>query len=486
MERRAAPVGARARIVGAQQAAFAQQMTRLLADMARDAVSDLREGAPAAAPAVVAAATPARQDLPPAAGEAQAELAEDAVQAVAIAAVPALLSVPWVAPTVVQAVPSPAVDSPAGVTPTGWSPNADRTAHAPQVGPDAKAAQAAQVSLAPRSAASAVPSAQAAPPGAEATVSVPVGVVSVSALPVATAVVAVAAQPFAAIAMPVLAVSADAPALEVAGGPVDGATAGHAAGASLPGAPVVRGVAVAGLAAVAAPRAQPPSTLSWTGAVPASDTRLLVPLPSTGQESGPAVAAAAGPSSAASVSDADPRMALGWASGLGWLPAAPHHSSAAAAVSAPAAAAAPALLLPAQAGLPGQLQLQINLPDLGPLRLDMQLDAAGQAQLLLQTGSAALAQTLGEHTHQLVDAMRELGLAVQVDVRHDSAGTSGSAGSGGNPSSQQGTGQGGFQSANQGANTHPHRQAQSTADTLAPAASRPVPAHPDNALSYYA
>jgi hypothetical protein len=252
------------------------------------------------------------------------------------------------------------------------------------------------------------------------------------------------------------------------------------------GAPVVRGVAVAGLAAVAAPRAQPPSTLSWTGAVPASDTRLLVPLPSTGQESGPAVAAAAGPSSAASVSDADPRMALGWASGLGWLPAAPHHSSAAAAVSAPAAAAAPALPLPAQAGLPGQLQLQINLPDLGPLRLDMQLDASGQAQLLLQTGSAALAQTLGEHTHQLVDAMRELGLAVQVDVRHDSAGTSGSAGSGGNPSSQQGTGHGGFQSANQGANTHPHRQSQSTADTLAPAASRPAPAHPDNALSYYA
>ncbi|MDH4390290.1 MAG: flagellar hook-length control protein FliK, partial [Aquabacterium sp.] len=133
-------------------------------------------------------------------------------------------------------------------------------------------------------------------------------------------------------------------------------------------------------------------------------------------------------------------------------------------------------------GLPDQLQLQINLPELGPLRLDMQLDASGQAQLLLQTGSAALAQTLGEHTHQLVDAMRELGLVVQVDVRHDSGAAAGPGGSGG----QMGSGQGGGQGVNQGANAPVYRQALPTAVVPAPAASRPAPSLTDNALSYYA
>lgn len=480
MERPAAPAGARSRIVGAQQAAFAQQMARLLADMAQDAMSDLREVAPAAGPASVVAATPPRQDLPPAVGDGQAELADDTVPPVAVAVVPALLPVHWVAPATEQAVPPAPLGAPAGVTAAGWSQDTDRAGHAPSAVAGAKAAEAAQVSctpqapqalqvpqapqapqappsgpvavvaqaaaaslvvpagratLSPRPAASAVPSASAVLPGAGSTVSAPASLVS--ALPGAPGVGAVAAQPFSALATPVP-------------------------------------------AAVAATLAQSPATPSWTGAVLASATRQLVPLPSTGQESGPAVATAADPAPAAPVTDADPRMALGWASGLGWLPPASHLGSAAAAVSAPFAAAAPALPVAAQAGLPEQLQLQINLPDLGPLRLDMQLDASGQAQLLLQTGSAALAQTLGEHTHQLVDAMRELGLVVQVDVRHDGTAAGGSAGSGGQPGSQQG----GFQSANQG--PHAHRQAQSTAATLAPAAKRPAPAHPDNALSYYA
>ena len=536
--RPAVPAGAWQRISGAHHVAFAEQLARLLAEMAQDAVSDLREAAPAAASPEVAAATPARQGLPPDAGDGPAELADGAAQAVAVAVVPALLPVPWVAPSVLQAVPSAPVVSPAGVTAAGSGQDADHAGQAPSDAPGATAAQASRApqvqqapgvsvvpdvsfgpsvpvvpsvphppqsgqvadvapaaaaplvlpaghaTLAPRPAASALPSAHAAPPDADATASVQAGVLST--LPRVPGVVAVAAQPPIAVAPPVPAVAADASAFRVLGGPVGGASGVHAAGANPQAAAMLRGVGAAGPAAIAPPLAQPPATLSWTGAVPASDMRLLVPLPSASQASGPAVAAASEPNSAVPVNDADPRLAMGWASGLGWLPAASHHSSAAAAVPAPTAAAAPAVPLPAQAGLPGQLQLQINLPDLGPLRLDMQLDASGQAQLLLQTGSAALAQTLGEHTHQLVDAMRELGLAVQVDVRHDGTATGGSAGSGGHAGGQQGAGQGGFQSASQGSNAHLHRQAQPTDVTPAPAATRPAPAHPDNALSYYA
>ena len=199
----------------------------------------------------------------------------------------------------------------------------------------------------------------------------------------------------------------------------------------------------------------------------------------TGQHTGQDIDQDIGP--VAHTREADPRMAMGWASGLGWLPPAVHRSGAMAAAPAAAAAPAPALQSPAPAGLPDQLQLQINLPDLGPLRLDMQLDGAGQAQLLLQTGSAALAQALGEHTHQLVDAMREMGLVVQVDVRHDGAAAGGPGGSGGQP----GTGQGGHQGMNQSHSAPAHRQAPEAAAALPPA-NRTAPAEPDNALSYYA
>ena len=65
----------------------------------------------------------------------------------------------------------------------------------------------------------------------------------------------------------------------------------------------------------------------------------------------------------------------------------------------------------------GRLQLQMQSAELGPMSLDMALDAAGHAHLIVHAATESLALSLGERTGQLVDAMRDMGLTVQVDVR---------------------------------------------------------------------
>ena len=66
---------------------------------------------------------------------------------------------------------------------------------------------------------------------------------------------------------------------------------------------------------------------------------------------------------------------------------------------------------------PGRLQLDLKTADGAPMRVDMTFDAAGGAQLVVHAANDDAAASLIERSAQLVDAMRGLGLAVDVDVR---------------------------------------------------------------------
>ncbi len=163
-------------------------------------------------------------------------------------------------------------------------------------------------------------------------------------------------------------------------------------------------------------------------------------------------------------------------------------TSPSAALAQPAVALSPSTLSPAAARLeatagvgaalaagaavdPGRLQLDLQSPDMGQMRLDLAIDPGGNARLVVHAASESAALSLGERTGQLVDAMREMGLSLQVDVR-------------------QGGGQGA------GANPQPPGSAPSHAVAVrdsvptisTPAGAAPArrpPAHP-RALSFYA
>ena len=143
-------------------------------------------------------------------------------------------------------------------------------------------------------------------------------------------------------------------------------------------------------------------------------------------------------------------------------------------LAAPAAAASavPAGLagsLVADAAEPRRLQLQLQTEAMGPLTLEMTLDGAGHAHLVVQAASEALRQSLGERSPGLVDAMKDLGLSVQVDL-----------GQGGQSAS--------FDGRRQFAGEVAARGAPVTAPTLAPIAPAPrsAPASRDQQLSLYA
>jgi hypothetical protein len=97
-----------------------------------------------------------------------------------------------------------------------------------------------------------------------------------------------------------------------------------------------------------------------------------------------------------------------------------------------AAAVAPP---PEAANVPGRLQLDLQTADGTPIRVDMSFDPAGGAQLVVHANSHAAAQSLIERSAQLVDAMRDLGLAVDVDVRQGSGQTFGASTADGGTSS---------------------------------------------------
>lgn len=107
----------------------------------------------------------------------------------------------------------------------------------------------------------------------------------------------------------------------------------------------------------------------------------------------------------------------------------------------------------------GRLHLQVESPETGRLDLDLRFDGTGGAQLVVQTDSIAREQALAERAGQLVDAMRDLGLQVQVDVRHGGGqgGASGEA-AGGQP-----------QGGGAGRSPRPHRVPDAPADSAPPA-----------------
>jgi hypothetical protein len=122
----------------------------------------------------------------------------------------------------------------------------------------------------------------------------------------------------------------------------------------------------------------------------------------------------------------------------------------------------------------GRLQLQMQSAELGPMSLDMALDAAGHAHLIVHAATESLALSLGERTGQLVDAMRDMGLTVQVDVRQ-----------GGPQAGFTGGGAAGQQSppdANRGGAAPPEPRAL----PIVPAAPRRPAATESGALSFYA
>ena len=120
---------------------------------------------------------------------------------------------------------------------------------------------------------------------------------------------------------------------------------------------------------------------------------------------------------------------------------------------------------------PGRLQVDLQSPDLGQMRLDLAIDPGGNARLVVHAASESAALSLGERTGQLVDAMREMGLSLQVDVRQG-----GGQGAGANPQ-PSGSPPGHAASA---------RDASLPLSTPAAAApARRSPAHPQ-ALSFYA
>lgn len=122
----------------------------------------------------------------------------------------------------------------------------------------------------------------------------------------------------------------------------------------------------------------------------------------------------------------------------------------------------------------GRLQLQMQSAELGPMSLDMALDAAGHAHLIVHAATESLALSLGERTGQLVDAMRDMGLTVQVDVRQGGP----QAGfTGGGAAGQQAS-----PDANRGGAAPPEPRAL----PIVPAAPRRPAATESGALSFYA
>ena len=130
---------------------------------------------------------------------------------------------------------------------------------------------------------------------------------------------------------------------------------------------------------------------------------------------------------------------------------------------------------PARANLDsGRLQLQMQSAELGPMSLDMALDAAGHAHLIVHAATESLALSLGERTGQLVDAMRDMGLTVQVDVRQ---GGSQAGFTGGGAAGQQ---------ASPDANRAGAAPAEPRALPIIPATPRRPAATASGALSFYA
>jgi hypothetical protein len=121
--------------------------------------------------------------------------------------------------------------------------------------------------------------------------------------------------------------------------------------------------------------------------------------------------------------------------GMGGSPATPLALAAPGAAVATGPDARPALAAsppPVEPGLtPGRLQLDLQTADGAPIRVDMTFDAAGGAQLVVHAHSDATAGSLIERSAQLVDAMRDLGLTVEVDVRQGSGQPSDAAAGGG-------------------------------------------------------
>jgi hypothetical protein len=122
----------------------------------------------------------------------------------------------------------------------------------------------------------------------------------------------------------------------------------------------------------------------------------------------------------------------------------------------------------------GRLQLQMQSAELGPMSLDMALDAAGHAHLIVHAATESLALSLGERTGQLVDAMRDMGLTVQVDVRQ---GGSQAGFTGGGAAGQQ---------ASPDANRAGAAPAEPRALPIIPATPRRPAATASGALSFYA
>ena len=130
---------------------------------------------------------------------------------------------------------------------------------------------------------------------------------------------------------------------------------------------------------------------------------------------------------------------------------------------------------PARANLDsGRLQLQMQSAELGPMSLDMALDAAGHAHLIVHAATESLALSLGERTGHLVDAMRDMGLTVQVDVRQ---GGSQAGFTGGGAAGQQ---------ASADANRAGAAPAEPRALPIIPATPRRPAATASGALSFYA
>jgi hypothetical protein len=130
---------------------------------------------------------------------------------------------------------------------------------------------------------------------------------------------------------------------------------------------------------------------------------------------------------------------------------------------------------PARANLDaGRLQLQMQSAELGPMSLDMALDAAGHAHLIVHAATESLALSLGERTGQLVDAMRDMGMTVQVDVRQ-----------GGSQTGFTGGGAAGQQASPDANRTGPVPAEQRALPILPAAPRRPV-VSTSGALSFYA
>ena len=119
----------------------------------------------------------------------------------------------------------------------------------------------------------------------------------------------------------------------------------------------------------------------------------------------------------------DPLQAMAFSAPIPMSTATATETSAAVAP-APAEAAAQAAHT---AVAPGRLQLQMQNAEMGSMNLDMALDASGHAHLIVHAATESLAMSLGERTGQLVDAMRDLGLTVQVDVRQGGSQAGGGA-----------------------------------------------------------